>query len=376
MVESHHRAGRYVRQPTGYRAFIPRPLPPDPPLNEAEFVELLADASAAVERLDSMAALPDASRCVAMFIRREAAMSSRIEGLQSSLDDILVFEADPDAAHLRLDAREVHNCALALEHGIERLDSLPLSNRLLREMHFVLMDGLEDRERWPGEFRRSQNWIGPPEATLREAVFVPPPPAEVPDAMSDLEKFLHAEDFPPLVQAALAHAQFEIIHPFVDGNGRIGRLLIDLLLRHRGALRQPLLGLSDYLYRFRGMYQDQLTAVHQQGDWEGWVAFFLRAASAAARQSAEIGMQALQLWEQDREKIAGVADGPRILDQLYRVPVVTIDGLAERLDMTPADAGALVRHLEELGILSNLYGQIYRYEAYVRLFRSGPVFLL
>ncbi|HEY6102084.1 MAG TPA: Fic family protein, partial [bacterium] len=272
------RAGRYLEQATGYRAFIPAPLPPKPPVNLGDPLRgLLSDADYALGRLDgAVLTLPNPDLFVFMYVRKEAVLSSQIEGTQSSLQNLLTAEArlnDPDAP---ADVGEVINYVRAMNHGLEQLRTLPVSVRLIREIHGVLMRGARGGGLSPGELRTSQNWIGPQGATLREATFVPPPPHIVPEVLGNLETFLHQEDdIPVLVKVGLAHAQFETIHPFLDGNGRMGRLLITLLLTERGKLARPVLYLSHYFRQRRAEYYDRLQAVRNAGDWEGWLAFFL-----------------------------------------------------------------------------------------------------
>ena len=373
------RTGRYIRQPAGYRAFIPNPLPPDPPLDYSSLALVLAEASEAAGRLDGLAALlPDPERFISMYVRREAELSSRIEGTESTLDDILEYEAEPASQRLPSDIGEVFNYVRALNHGIQRLDTLPLSNRLIREMHAILMEGVRGQERQPGEFRTSQNWIGRPGATLAEASFVPPPAPEVPQAMGDLERFMHEpRDIPPLVHAGLVHAQFEIIHPFLDGNGRAGRLLITLLLHHHGVLRQPLLYLSSHLQLHRMEYYARLTAIRERGDWEGWLGFFLRGVAATAAQSINVSRRVVELQEHHRQLVSeqSIRSGLAVLDQLYSTPVVSINALVERLELPYSTTNSLVRRFEQLGILTEITGRqrdrLYRFDAYVDIFRRG-----
>jgi Fic family protein len=257
------RAGRYIRQPTGYRAFIPAPLPPQPGLRlEGRLQATLSEANLALRRLDgSVLTLPNPDLFVFMYVRKEAVLSSQIEGTQSSLQDLLAAEARILSPQHPSDVREVINYVNAMNYGPERLATLPVSVRLIREIHARLLEGMRGSRLTPGELRRSQNWIGPDGCTLNEATFVPPPPDVVPDALSDLERFLHQQnDLPLLAKVGLAHAQFETIHPFLDGNGRLGRLLISFLLCERCALHKPVLYLSHYLKRHRQSYYDRLQA--------------------------------------------------------------------------------------------------------------------
>jgi Fic family protein len=269
------RAGRYIQQSTGYRAFVPAPLPPDPPLAyDGELQTSLSTADRDLARLDAIAALlPNPDLFVAMYVRHEAVLSSQIEGTQSTLEDVLAFEADAVRDDTPKDVEEVVNYVRAMNHGLARLPELPLSLRLLREIHAELMQGVRGGDKSPGEFRISQNWIGGRNSTLANASFVPPPPHELMNALGALEKFLHEarSRVPLLVRCGLAHAQFETIHPFLDGNGRVGRLLITLMLCEDGALSRPLLYLSLYLKAHRAEYYDRLTAIRAQGHWEQWL---------------------------------------------------------------------------------------------------------
>ena len=277
-AEAATRAGRYVNQPTGYRAFIPTPLPPEPALDVgAELQGLLSAADRALGRLDgSVLTLPNPDLFVFMYVRKEAVLSSQIEGTQSSLQDLLAAEAELFDQDLPRDVDEVVNYVRAMNHGLARLPDLPVSVRLIREIHSELMHGVRGGRLQPGELRTSQNWIGPGGCTLNTASFVPPPPHEVPGALGALEHFLHAEDhLPPLVKIALAHVQFETIHPFLDGNGRVGRLLITFLLTESGVLHKPVLYLSHYFRQHRQEYYEHLQAVRDRGAWEAWLTFFL-----------------------------------------------------------------------------------------------------
>lgn len=255
------RAGQILPQSQGYRAFIPAPLPPATLDLAGSVGRLLPQASLALGRLDGVIGiLPNPDLFVAMYVRQEAVLSSQIEGTQASLADVLQYEADAEDESTAPDVGEVVNYIRAMRHGLRRLDSLPMSLRLIREIHQELMRDVRGQERDPGEFRRTQNWIGPAGSTLGDAVFVPPPPQPMKEALANLETFLHHDELPALIHAAVAHAQFETIHPFLDGNGRVGRLLITFLLCHRGVLSRPLLYLSYYLKQHRQEYYDRLQA--------------------------------------------------------------------------------------------------------------------
>ena len=373
------RAGMYRRQPTGYRAFIPAPLPPDPPIRmDPEVTRLLSDADRALGRLDGVASiLPNPELFVAMYVRHEAVLSSQIEGTQSTLEDVLEFEAEGPREDRPRDVEEVVNYVRAMNHGLERLTELPLSLRLIREVHKELLAGVRGADRAPGEFRRSQNWIGPPGCTLADAEFVPPPPGEMEQALDAFERFLRDRgSLPALIHGALAHAQFETIHPFLDGNGRIGRLLITLLLCERQILARPLLYLSYYFKAHRAQYYDRLTAVRNDGDWEGWVRFFLRGVYEVSLGATETTRAILKMREAHRERIAseasGAANGIRLLDYLYQRPVISVRLAEEHLGCSYATAANVIGTLEGLGLLREFTGRRrnrrWRYDQYLDLF--------
>ncbi len=381
-IAESNRAGRYVRQPGGYRAFIPAPLPPDPPVALDEPLRtLLSQADYALGRLDgAVLTLPNPDLFVFMYVRKEAVLSSQIEGTQSSLQNLLAAEArlnDPDAPD---DVSEVVSYVRAMNHGLKRLAKLPVSVRLIREIHAELMRGVRGGRLTPGELRTSQNWIGPAGCTLAEATFVPPPPHEVPNALTDLERFLHAkDDLPVLVKVGLAHAQFETIHPFLDGNGRIGRLLITFLLTERRLLARPVLYLSHYFKRHRTEYYDRLQAVRDQGDWEGWLAFFLRGVAEVAAEAAQTAAAVLRMREEYRNRITerlgrAAANGHRIMEKLFDHPIVTVGTVRKWLDVTPAGANNLVNRLVEVGVLREITGYArnrrFRFDPYLRVFEE------
>jgi len=373
------RAGRYVKQLTGYSAFIPSPLPPEPTIQtDAELTRLLSDADRALGRLDGVASvLPNPNLFVAMYVRQEAVLSSQIEGTQSTLEDVLQFEADAKGTDVPRDVGEVVNYIRAINYGLERLEQFPLSLRLIREIHAELLKGVRGEHRTPGEFRTSQNWIGPENCTLATATFVPPPPHEMHQGLDDLEKFLHdTQSFPVLIHCALAHAQFETIHPFLDGNGRVGRLLITFLLCQRGVLQRPLLYLSHYLKRNRAEYYDRLTAIRNNGDWEGWLKFFLRGVHDVSRQATDTSRAILQLRERDRQRLGDNALGVHLLEYLFEQPLVTVRLVEKRLKCSFATANKVVDQLEQLGLLkrvspSALRNRRFRYEPYLALFEEA-----
>jgi Fic family protein len=374
------RAGRYVHQATGYRAFIPAPLPPQPPLNlSGELHRHLSLADRALGRLDgSVLTLPNSDLFVFMYVRKEAVLSSQIEGTQSSLQDLLAAEAQLFDQNMPRDVDEVINYVRAMNHGIERLRELPLSVRLIREIHAELLQGVRGGGLQPGELRTSQNWIGPAGSTINTATFVPPPQDVVPQALGELENFLHAEDdLPPLIKIALAHAQFETIHPFLDGNGRIGRLLITFLLTQRGILHKPVLYLSHYFKRHREEYYDRLQAVRDRGAWEAWLGFFLGGVAEVAVEAAETARKILQLREQHRSAITAhlgrvAGNGHKVLESLFDRPILTVKDVKQVTGTTYAAANELVSRLTELGVLEEMTGYArnrrFRYASYIALF--------
>lgn len=374
------RAGRYVQQPTGYRAYMPEPLPPNPPVRydgDGELQRLLSDADRDLARLDALATLlPNPDLFVAMYVKQEAVLSSQIEGTQSTLEDVLAFEAEHSVDNRPNDVGEVVNYVRAMNHGIKRLeeDQFPLSLRLIREIHGELMRGVRGQEKSPGEFRISQNWIGG--SSPANAAFVPPPAHAVMDALGAFERFIHehAHDVPVLVRCALAHAQFETIHPFLDGNGRVGRLLITFMLVEAKVLTLPLLYLSIYLKANRSEYYDRLMAVRMKGDWEGWLRFFLRGVSDTARLASETSRKILALREQHRNALAKNANAIRLLDSLFERPYVDVKQAAEVMCCSFVTAGKVVREMESAGILSEITGnarnRVFRYQPYLALFEG------
>jgi Fic family protein len=375
--------GHYVRQRGGFSAFVPRPLPPDPPIefDRKLFIEC-SRADQALGRLDGAATmLPNPDFFVAMYVRREAVNSSAIEGTQSTLEDVLAYELDPRAQHLPDDVEEVVNYVRAMNYGLNRLGVLPLSLRLVREIHAELMQGVRGGDKAPGEFRRTQNWIGPAGATLNQATFVPPPVPEMNEALGNLEKFLHNEDeYAPLVHCAITHAQFETIHPFLDGNGRVGRLLIAFLLVHRGVLRRPLLYISYFLKLHRTEYYDRLNAVRVDGDWEGWIRFFLRGVSETAEEATGTARAILALRDEHQGLVAAQGWGAnelRLVDILFQRPLINIVLAQALLDVAYPTASRIIDHLMSIGLLEEITGRkrdrVFRYTPYVDLFEGHEV---
>lgn len=373
------RAGVYVTQPTGYRAFMPRPLPPQPPLKiDPELQQRLSNADRALGRLDgSVETLPHPNLFVYMYVRKEAVLSSQIEGTQSSLQDLLAAEAHL-AKGVPSDVDEVVNYVRAMNLGLERLPALPMSIRLIREIHHELMKGARGQQLTPGQLRQSQNWIGAPGSTITTATFIPPPPHEVPSLLGDVETFLHQQDdLPLLVKIGLAHAQFETIHPFLDGSGRIGRLLITFLLCERQALKKPVLYLSHYFKQHRQEYYDRLQAVRDDGDWEGWVSFFLQGVTEVSIEAAETAKRILVLREDHRRQINDrlgrmSGNGHRVLERLYEKPIVSVDDVRGITQTSFQAANTAVQRLIEIGILKEITGHArnrrFLYAPYVALF--------
>jgi Fic family protein len=377
-----NRAGRYVTQPTGYRAFIPTPLPPDPPAQiTGELQLLLSQADRALGRLDgSIQTLPHPDLFVYMYVRKEAVLSSQIEGTQSSLQDVLAAEAKILAPDRPKDVDEVVNYVRAMNHGLKRLADLPVSVRLIREIHAELVQGVRGSHRTPGELRTSQNWIGPGGCTLNEASFVPPPPHEVPQKLAELEKFLHTNTgLPLLIEIGLAHAQFETIHPFLDGNGRIGRLLITFLLCERQVLLKPVLYLSYFFKRYRQQYYEQLQSVRDAGTWEQWLTFFLKGIVEVSGQATDTARRILDLREAHRRAITenlgrAAGNGHRVLEHLYEHPIVSVNEVQGLIATTYPAANDLVARMVDVDILREVTGQArnrkFIYQTYIQLFND------
>jgi Fic family protein len=377
--------GRYVTISTvgeKAQAFVPAPLPPRPPIDWSPALRDKFDqALLALGRLDSVSILlPDTSLFLYMYVRKEAVLSSMIEGTQSSLSDLLIFELNQQPGVPLDDVREVSNYVAALNHGLRLLkQGLPLSLRLFREIHGVLLIKGRFSSQSPGEFRRSQNWIGG--TRPGNAAFVPPPAEEVLECMSKLELFLHdqPEPTPVLLKAALAHVQFETIHPFLDGNGRLGRLLIALLLCEQKVLREPMLYLSLYFKTHRQYYYELLGRVRTTGDWEAWLDFFAEAVIVTATQAVETAQQLLDLSNQDRDKICSLGRAATSTLQVHRAlmehPIATSGSLVKKTGITPATVNKALGHLEQLGIVKELTAQkrnrLFSYAGYIEIMSCG-----
>jgi Fic family protein len=376
------RAGQYVEQLEGYKAFIPKPLPPVPEIiMDQEMWTLLSQADLALGRLDGATdALPNPDLFVFMYVRKEAVLSSQIEGTQASLIDILEFESQALQPDNPQDVAEVVNYISAINYGLERLKQLPVSLRLIRDIHQELMKGVRGSERNPGEFRRSQNWIGAGGCTLAQATYVPPPPHEMLQALDNLEKFLHSpQPIPTLIKIGLAHAQFETIHPFLDGNGRIGRLLVTFLLCEGNVLRRPLLYISYYFKKHRSEYYDRLQAIRNSGKWEDWLKFFLCGVSEVAQEAAATARKIVNLKEEHRQLVLnkmGRRSGNAItlLESLYFRPIFTVEQAATTTNLSYPNANTLIKELRDIGLLQEVTGQkrnrAFSYAPYLAVFQD------
>jgi len=377
------RTGQYIEQLEGYKAFIPSPLPPTPQIiMDQEMWNLLSQADRALGRLDGATdALPNPDLFVFMYVRKEAVLSSQIEGTQASLIDVLEFESkalEPDNPQ---EVAEVVNYIGAINYGLERLKDLPVSLRLIREIHQELMQGVRGAERSPGEFRRSQNWIGAGGCSLAEASYVPPPPHEMLQSLDNLEKFLHSpQPMPTLIKVGLAHAQFETIHPFLDGNGRTGRLLITFLLCEQNILQRPLLYISYYFKKYRAEYYDRLQAVRDSGNWEGWLKFFLRGVYEVAQEAAATARKIVNLKEEHRQLVLNAmgrksGNAIALLESLYFRPIFTVEHAEAITNLSYPNANTLIKNLSDIGLLQEITGQkrnrAFSYEPYLSVFRDS-----
>lgn len=376
------RAGQYVHQIEGYQAFIPSPLPPQPEiLMDQEMWNLLSQADRALGRLDGATdALPNPDLFVFMYVRKEAVLSSQIEGIQASLMDILEFESQALEPQNPQDIAEVVNYINAINHGLERLKDLPVSLRLIKEIHEKLMRGVRGSERDPGEFRRSQNWIGTGGCSLKDATYVPPPPHEMLKSLDNLEKFLHSsQPMPTLIKVGLAHAQFETIHPFLDGNGRTGRLLITFLLCEQNILQRPLLYISYYFKKYRSQYYNYLQDIRDRGNWENWLKFFLRGIYEVAQEAAATARKIVKLKEEHRQLVLAqmgrrAANAIALLESLYSKPIFTVEHAIEITKLQYSNANTLIKNLCDLRLLEEITGQkrnrAFSYAPYLEVFRD------
>lgn len=384
VTENKSRLGTYVTTTvTGepVRAFIPPGLPPNPPVELAGLYQHLDRANQALGRLDGLTTLlPDTKFFLYLYIRKEALLSSQIEGTQSSFSDLLLFENDAEPSVPIGDVEEVSNYVAAMQHGLRRIaGGFPLSLRLIREIHAILLRGGRGANRTPGEFRGSQNWVGG--TRPGNAAFVPPPPERLMECLNSFERFLHDErqKLPILVEAGLIHVQFETIHPFLDGNGRLGRLLITLLLCSKGALREPLLYLSLYFKENRDRYYDLLQRVRADGAWEEWLAFFLEGTEVAARSASEAAKQILTLFAKDRDRIQSIgraaSSALRVHEYLQKKPLVGIGVVAEERKLSIPTVTVALDHLVRLGIAKEVTGRrrarVFGYSRYLKILSEG-----
>jgi Fic family protein len=378
------RLGRYVVktfEQESFRAFVPPPLPPDPLVRLDSLQLLLDQANQALGRLDGLASLlPDLPLFIYAYVRKEAVLSSQIEGTQSSLSDLLLFENDEVPGVPLQDVQEVSNYVAAMTHGLERMrGGFPLSLRLIREIHEILLSKGRGSNKQPGEFRRSQNWIGG--SRPGNAAFVPPPPELVMECMGALELFLHDErpDIPLLIKAGLAHVQFETIHPFLDGNGRLGRLLITFLLCAADAIREPILYLSLYFKTHRAAYYDLLDRVRTKGDWEAWLDFFLTGIKDTADQAAGAARRIVALFDEHRRQIETLgrpaASVLRVFQHIQRNPIVSIPATAQKIGLSAPTVAKSLEHMRRLGILREITGRqrhrLFVYGAYLAILNEG-----
>lgn len=365
-----NRAGSTIQTVTGYTAFIPKHLPPEPPIKiDDEMQSLLSSADRRLGRLDGIIqVLPNPDLFLAMYVKKEAILSSQIEGTQASFVDVLNVSEDPERTQ-NSDIKDVVNYVAAINFGLERLNSLPMSLRLIREIHGVLLRGSRGSDKNPGEFRRSQNWIGPAGCNLNTATFVPPPADEMILCMNDLESFFHDTTYiPALIKIAIIHAQFETIHPFLDGNGRVGRLLITFWLCQQNILTQPLLYLSYFFKQHRNEYYDLLMGVRINGDWESWIKFFLRGVASVADEATESARAIIRLKEHFSQKLyessQNRAHSQQLLDYLFENPIIMRSDVAKYLGISHPTANSLVDLFCRLGILTDIDPDRSRYKRY------------
>ena len=376
-----NRAGISVTQPHNYKAFIPSPLPPKPQLNlDSETIEILSKADTAIGRLSGISeALPNPDLFVAMYVRKEAVLSSQIEGTESSLEDVLEYESENRPKTLPNDVVEVVNYVKAMSYGLKRIKELPLSLRLIKEIHAELMQSVRGGDKTPGEFRKTQNWVGPKGCTLKNARFVPPPPHEMMQALGELEKYMHSKfSYPLLIECGLIHFQFETIHPFLDGNGRIGRLLITFFLCHKEILKKPLLYLSHYFKQNRSEYYDRLMAVREEGDFEAWIKFFLKGVANVAEEACKTSNKIIDLKKKDKNKIIeSYKETSKVVifhEKLFDRPVVSVNDIAKIMNTTFPTAADICKKLIELDILEEITGKernkLFAYKKYLDILKQ------
>ena len=377
-------AGRYLITSVAgesVKAYMPAPLPPDPPVNMGKLHGRIERADRALGRLDGLSSIvPDTNLLLYSYVRKEAVLSSQIEGTQSSLSELLLFENRATPGVPIDDVEEVSNYVAAMQHGLRRLrGGFPLSLRLIREMHAILLKGGRGSNQTPGEFRRSQNWIGG--TRPGNAAFVPPPPDRLMECLDPFEKFLHddSESMPLLVKLGLIHVQFETIHPFLDGNGRLGRLLITLLLCEKKALREPLLYLSLYFKMHRAYYYELLQRVRTDGAWEDWLAFFLEGVETTASEVSTAVKRSLALFGKDRKKIAALgrasSSALRVQEYMQKRPIANIGSMSKTLKLSVPTVTTALQHLERIGVIKEITGarrnRIFSYPKYLAIVEAG-----
>jgi len=374
--------GRFVKQEGGYRAFIPESLPPTLPIEYSKQIQsILSEADRALGRLDGIiTVLPNPNPFLAMFVKKEALLSSQIEGTQASLEGVLEFEAGMLPEENINEIKEVVNYVKALNYGVERLQDFPFSLRLIKEIHKILISGTRGKLKTPGEFRKSQNWIGPPGASLNEATYVPPPPDKILSFMSNLEKYFYSKDKnPPLIKSAVIHSQFETIHPFLDGNGRIGRLLIVFFLLWKKALKKPILYISFYFKKNRKEYYNKLMEVRNTGVWNSWLEFFLRGVIETAEEATETAREIIalkdgiikKLYENSISSIYAV----RIIDLLFEKPLISTNEISKKIKISKQTANTMINKFEKIGILKEITGKKrykkFQFVDYVNIIKKG-----
>ncbi len=374
--------GRFVKQKGGYRAFIPESLPPTLPIEYSKQIQsILSEADRALGRLDGIiTVLPNPNPFLAMFVKKEALLSSQIEGTQASLEGVLEFEAGMLPEENINEIKEVVNYVKALNYGVERLQDFPFSLRLIKEIHKILISGTRGKLKTPGEFRKSQNWIGPPGASLNEATYVPPPPDKILSFMSNLEKYFYSKDKnPPLIKSAVIHSQFETIHPFLDGNGRIGRLLIVFFLLWKKALKKPILYISFYFKKYRKEYYNKLMEVRNTGVWNSWLEFFLRGVIETAEEATETAREIIalkdgiikKLYENSISSIYAV----RIIDLLFEKPLISTNEISKKIKISKQTANTMINKFGKIGILKEITGKKrykkFQFVDYVNIIKKG-----
>jgi Fic family protein len=377
------RAGKYKKQKGGFETFVPRPLPPDPPIElDNKLLNYLSKADVAVGRLDGLTeVLPNPNLFVMMYIKKEAVLSSQIEGTQATLMDVLEFEAKTLDPNRPSDTLEVLNYVRSVSYGLEKIKQEEISVSLIEKLHFYLLEGTRGGEREPGKIRTVQNWIGPPKSEISEAVFVPPNVKDMKNALKDLEAFIKKEvELPPLIKAGLIHYQFETVHPFLDGNGRIGRLLITLLLAKTAHLSRPLLYLSYYFKQNRTEYYNRLQNVRDSGEWEKWLHFFLEGIYYSTINAINASMKIIELRKNQQELLTDKlgnksGSGLRLFEELFNRPIITVNTVKEITGLSFPNANRLASLFEELGIVTEVTGQkrnrIYEFKKYMDILNEG-----